>query len=152
MEEVSFILAQYLSGNFWLSNFHGLEHVTHTDEYKEMEVISNEIIELLFPNGKKFEVEEMRRPAPLKAIINIEKLIKYANLLRHPIHINEFKNKNGSVFYQARASIKDRNGKKVMLNGYIGPSHKFYKGIEDPQAIEIGRNAVLKKLRKFYIN
>uniref|UniRef100_UPI004048C6E5 hypothetical protein n=1 Tax=Algoriphagus sp. TaxID=1872435 RepID=UPI004048C6E5 len=152
MEEVSYILAQYLSGSFWLSNFHGLERVTHTDEYKEMEVLSNEIIELLFPNGKKFEVEEMRKPAPLKAIINIEKLIKYANLLRHPIHINEFKNKNGNVFYQARASIKDRNGKKVMLNGYIGPSHKFYKGIEDPEAIEIGRKAVLKKLRKFYIN
>ena len=88
----------------------------------------------------------------MEAVQKAERLIQYVNLLRHPIHINEFKDKNGNVFYQARASIKDSNGKKVMLNGYIGPSHKFYKGIEDPEAVEIGRKAVLKKLRKFYIN
>jgi len=94
----------------------------------------------------------MKWAIPLEAVQKVERLIQYANLLRHPIHINEFKDKNGNVFYQARASIKDSNGKKVMLNGYIGPSHKFYKGIEDPEAVEIGRKAVLKKLRKFYIN
>ena len=88
----------------------------------------------------------------MEAVQKAERLIQYVNLLRHPIHINEFKNKNGSIFYQARASIKDSNGKKVWLNGYIGPSHKFYKGVDDPFAIEIGRAAVLKKLRKFYIN
>ena len=152
MEDITFILAQYFTGNFQLSSIDGLENVTHTDEYKEMEVLSNEIIELLFPNGKKFEEEGMHRPVPYKAIIKVLRLINYANLLRHPIHINEFKDKNGNIFYQARASIKDSNGKKVMLNGYIGPSHKFYKGIEDPEAVEIGRKAVLKKLRKFYIN
>jgi hypothetical protein len=152
MEDITFILAQYFTGNFQLSSIDGLENVTHTDEYKEMEVLSIEIIELLFPNGKKFEEEGMRRPVPYQAIIKVLRLIKYANLLRHPIHINEFKDKNGNVLYQARASIKDSNGKKVMLNGYIGPSHKFYKGIEDPEAVEIGRKAVLKKLRKFYIN
>jgi hypothetical protein len=150
MEKASDILLDCISG-FPLSNIHGLVNFTNSEEYKEMEKIADEIIQLLYPNGKRYKEEGMKWAIPLEAVQKVERLIQYANLLRHPIHINEFKDKNGNVFYQARASIKDSNGKKVMLNGYIGPSHKFYKGIEDPEAVEIGRKAVLKKLRNFYI-
>ena len=141
-----------ISLRFPLYNIHGLGDFIDSVEYKEMEKIADEIIQLLYPNGERYKEEGMKRAIPLEAVQKVERLIQYANLLRHPIHINEFKDKNGNIFYQARASIKDSNGKKVMLNGYIGPSHKFYKGIEDPEAVEIGRKAVLKKLRKFYIN
>ena len=135
-----------------LYDINGLEGFTDSEEYKEMEKIADEIFQLLYPNRKRYKEDGIKHPVPLEAIKKAERLIQYINLLRHPIHLNEFKNKNGSVFYQARASIKDQNGKKVWLNGYIGPSHKFYKGIDDPFAIEIGRAAVLKKLRKFYID
>ena len=135
-----------------LYDINGLEGFTDSEEYKEMEKIADEIFQLLYPNRKRYKEDGIKHPVPLEAIKKAERLIQYVNLLRHPIHLNEFKNKNGSVFYQARASIKDQNGKKVWLNGYIGPSHKFYKGVDDPFAIEIGRKAVLKKLRKFYID
>lgn len=152
MEKISDILIEAIFGLSPLDKIHGIGDFTDSEEYKEMEITANEIIQILRPNGKRYNEEGIKYPVPLEAIKKAERLIQYVNLLRHPIHLNEFKNKNGSVFYQARASIKDQNGKKVWLNGYIGPSHKFYKGIEDPFAIEIGRAAVLKKLRKFYID
>ena len=152
MEKISDILVYAIFGRSPLQNIHGLGNLTDSEEYREMEIIANEIIQILRPNGNRYKEEGIKHPVPLEAVQKAERLIQYLNLLRHPIHINEFKNKNGSIFYQARASIKDQNGKKVWLNGYIGPSHKFYKGIDDPFAIEIGRAAVLKKLRKFYID
>ena len=152
MEKISDILMNCLTMGLPLYDINGLEGFTDSEEYKEMEKIADEIFQLLYPNRKRYKEDGIKHPVPLEAIKKAERLIQYINLLRHPIHLNEFKNKNGSVFYQARASIKDQNGKKVWLNGYIGPSHKFYKGIDDPFAIEIGRAAVLKKLRKFYID
>ena len=152
MEKISDILMNCLTMGLPLYDINGLEGFTDSEEYKEMEKIADEIFQLLYPNRKRYKEDGIKHPVPLEAIKKAERLIQYINLLRHPIHLNEFKNKNGSVFYQARASIKDQNGKKVWLNGYIGPSHKFYKGIDDPFAIEIGRAVVLKKLRKFYLD
>ena len=152
MEKISDILIKAIVGLSPLQYFHGLGDLTGSEEYREMEIIANEIIQILHPNGNRYNEEGIKHPVPLEVVQKAERLIQYVNLLRHPIHLNEFKNKNGSVFYQARASIKDQNGKKVWLNGYIGPSHKFYKGIDDPFAIEIGKAAVLKKLRKFYLD
>jgi hypothetical protein len=152
MEKTSEILMNCITMGLPMYDIHGLEGFTNSEEYKEMEKIADEIFQLVYPSRKRYKEEGIKYPVPIEAVQKAERLIQYVNLLRHPIHINEFKNKNGNVFYQARASIKDSNGKKVMLNGYIGPSHKFDKGIEDPFAIEIGRKAVLKKLRKFYID
>ena len=152
METASEILMNCITTGLPLISIHGLESYANTEEYKEMEKIANEIVQLVYPSRKRYREEGIVNAVPMEAVQKADRLIKYVKLLRHPIHLNEFKNKNGSVFYQARASIKDSNGKKVWLNGYIGPSHKFYKGIDDPFAIEIGRAAVLKKLRKFYID
>ena len=152
MEKTSEILMNCITLGRPLYNIHGLEGFANSEEYKEMEKIADEIFQLVYPSRKRYIEEGIVNAVPMEAVQKAERLIQYANLLRHPIHINEFKDKNGNIFYQARASIKDSNGKKVMLNGYIGPSHKFYKGIEDIEAVEIGRKAVLKKLRKFYIN
>ncbi len=152
METASEILMNCITTGLPLISIHGLESYANTEEYKEMEKIAKEIVQLVYPSRKRYREEGIVNAVPMEAVQKADRLIKYVKLLRHPIHLNEFKNKNGSIFYQARASIKDSNGKKVWLNGYIGPSHKFYKGIDDPFAIEIGRAAVLKKLRKFYLD
>ena len=152
MEKISDILMNCLTMGLPLYDINGLEGFTDSEEYKEMEKIADEIFQLLYPNGKRYKEDGIKLAIPLEAVQKAERIIRYVNLLRHPIHINEFKNKNGSIFYQARASIKDSRRKKVWINGYIGPSHKFYKGVDDPFAIEIGRAAVLKKLRKFYLD
>ena len=115
MEKISDILVYAIFGRSPLQNIHGLGNLTDSEEYREMEIIANEIILILRPNGNRYNEEGIKHPVPLEAIKKAERLIQYVNLLRHPIHLNEFKNKNGSVFYQARASIKDSNGKKVCL-------------------------------------
>lgn len=81
----------------------------------------------------------------LKVLINLDNLEMYDNILKHPIYINLFRDKNGNQYLQARASIKV-NSKVVWVNAYVGKLSEFHKGVNDPNAISKGKKLVRKKL------
>jgi hypothetical protein len=83
------------------------------------------------------------------AFERIKKLETFEKFLRHPIHINEFKDKYGNRFLQARASYSV-GGKIKYTNAYVGTFADFPKGNQDQRAIDKGKNLVRAKLKGIY--
>jgi hypothetical protein len=79
----------------------------------------------------------------------LNKLETYKNFLKHPIHINEYKDKYGNRFLQARASY-NADGKIKYTNAYVGTFADFPKGNQDQLAISKGKNLVRAKLKGIY--
>jgi len=81
----------------------------------------------------------------------LNKLVTYQNFLKHPIHINEFKDKYGNKFIQARTSLMDKQTKKLKnISAYVGSYTDYPKGIHSPEAILKGKMLVRKKLEAFF--
>ena len=71
--------------------------------------------------------------------------------LKHPVHINEFKDKYGNKFIQARTSLMDKSTKKLKnISAYVGSYTDYPKGIQSPEAILKGRMLARKKLEAFF--
>lgn len=73
-------------------------------------------------------------------IDSVERLLSYS------VYINEFSNKNGKKYLQARTSYINAKGKKSWLNAYIGAIENFPKGTKDPIAFKLGKELIRKKL------
>lgn len=85
----------------------------------------------------------------LEFIEDLDRLKKYIDFVNHPIHLNEFKDKYGNVYIQARTSIKV-NDKTKWISAYVGAMSDYHKGLEDPLALKKGQILVRKKLQEFY--
>jgi hypothetical protein len=72
-------------------------------------------------------------------------------MINYPIHLNIFKNKNGTEFIQARSSIMTDEG-RIMVNAYIGSTDVYKGGVDDEEAMMRGRKALYKKMRKYFID
>jgi len=78
-------------------------------------------------------------------------LQEYMRFLKHPVHINEFKDKYGNKFIQARTSLMDKSTKKLKnISAYVGSYTDYPKGIQSPEAILKGRMLARKKLEAFF--
>jgi len=80
----------------------------------------------------------------------LQQLKQLTEYLEHPIYMNEFKDKYGNSYLQARTYITDEQGKKKWKNSYIGTIKEFPYGIEDKKAIEKGRSLLREKLKSHY--
>jgi hypothetical protein len=79
------------------------------------------------------------------------KIEEYKRFLNHPVHINEFKDKYGNKFIQARTSLMDKSTKKLKnISAYVGSYTDYPKGIHSPEAILKGRMLARKKLEAFF--
>ena len=67
-------------------------------------------------------------------------------LLKQKVYLNEFSNKYGKKYVQARTSHVKSDGKTSWVNAYVGPLDNFKQGLKDPEALKIGRELMRKKL------
>ena len=67
-------------------------------------------------------------------------------LIGQKVYLNEYSNKNGNKYIQARTSITKPDGKTSWLNAYVGPLENFKLGTKDPEALKIGKELIRKKL------
>jgi hypothetical protein len=100
-----------------------------------------------FPKLIKSKDEFMLVVRVLASLSSLEKYIQWAE---YPIHINEFKDKYGNRYLQARTSIKGENGKTKWISAYVGSVSDFPKGTQDPAAFDKARPLIRKKLKKFF--
>jgi hypothetical protein len=86
----------------------------------------------------------------IKVLNKLTKLENYLKWIEHPIYINDFKDKYGNTYLQARTSIKDHLGKTKWVSAYIGTLKDYPKGINDIEASKKGKTLIRKKLKKYF--
>jgi hypothetical protein len=77
------------------------------------------------------------------------KLKRIKKFLKHPIHINTYKDKYGNVYLQARAAYNS-DGKVKYANTYVGTLNDFPEGINSSDAMKKGKTLTRKKLESIY--
>jgi hypothetical protein len=87
-----------------------------------------------------------------RVVHEIDYLNKITKMIDHPVHMNVFNDKYGNKFIQARTSLRDKYGKLVSINAYVGSVKKFEKGENDPRAISLGKALVRKKMKKYFLS
>ncbi len=101
---------------------------------------------------KKYIDNETQPKSIDKLVISLHLLECYHNLLKHPIHINIFKDRYGNQYLQARTTIKVKStGKNISVNTYVGSVNEFPNGINDSKAIEKGKILLRNKLMKKHL-
>ncbi len=127
-----------------VNDFESLDPELEKEELKE---INERLASLKKSLGTREELKTM-----LEVARNFEYLKGIANILDHPIHMNVFSDKYGNKFIQARTSLRDKGGKMVLINAYVGSVKKFEKGENDPRAISKGKALVRKKMKKYFLS
>jgi len=124
------------------------------DDEMYINEINSILIELQQLSKGTFDFKSKSDKDYLKMYATAERLNKletYKNFLKHPIHINEFKDKYGNKFIQARTSLMDKSTKKLKnISAYVGSYTDYPKGIQSPEAILKGRMLARKKLEAFF--
>ncbi len=114
-------------------------------EFDDYNAVANLVADFPKLMGKDEELGLVTR-----VLSRLVKLENYLNWIEYPIHINEFKDKYGNTYLQARTSIKDEFGKTKWVNSYIGALKDFPKGINDSEALKKGKTLIRKKLKKYF--
>ena len=93
----------------------------------------------LFKNGesRKHIIQAL---SLLNLVQDVEALVNYK------VYLNEYPNKYGKKYIQARASYQNKFGKKAWVNAYVGPLESFKGQLKDPEAIKLGKKLIRKKL------
>ena len=134
------------------------ELVPESEEYIAVKKLVDNVKSLLLDDDKlalseeqlKNYKERSRYSIFLEATINMISIMKYIKWMEHPIHINEYKDKYGNVYLQARTSIKDKSNKKKWVNAYVGSLKEYPKGVLDAYAIKKGKGLIRQKLKKYF--
>lgn len=135
------VLQAVKSGNV-PSFFEYLDSKLEKDERETIKSIVTEIPKLI-------KTKESLRIVIL--IINyLEILENYKKWLEHPIYLNEFNDKYGNKYLQARTSIKGKDGKTKWVNAYVGSLNDYPKGANDPLALAKAKPLIRKKLKKYF--
>lgn len=124
------------------SFFEYLDRQLEMEEREQLKTIVSEFPKLL-------KTKESIRIVML-AINYLEILENYQKWISHPIYLNEFKDKYGNKYLQARTSIKDKKGKTKWINAYVGSLNDYPKGINDPLALAKAKPLLRKKLKKYF--
>lgn len=134
----------------------------------ELQISNNSILVKKLDELKEYKLAEKLQSVTehLHKTLSVEKNFKlvkdillqlnlievYDKIFSHPVNINEFKDKHGNVFLQARASIKISSGKLKWISAYIGSIKDFPDGVNDINAYEKGQGLIRKKLLSFYFS
>lgn len=127
-----------------------LLHPEHDEIY--INDINFILIELQQISKGTFDYKKQKKTDSIVIYHSLQRLSKlenYEKFLNHPIHINEFKDKYGNVFLQARASY-NMEGKIKYLNAYVGALGDYTKGNKDKAAIRKGKTLLRAKLKDIY--
>jgi hypothetical protein len=81
----------------------------------------------------------------------IDTLLSYEKIISKGLYINEYKDKYGNKYLQARTSIKVK-GKTKWVAAYLGSKEQYPKGINDPIALKNGKHLILEKLLKLGVD
>ena len=123
--------------------------------------ISSRLLDELNPNTEldlinelKSHAKEMRaifrgkeaRAILIKSLEALSQIEAIEALINQKVYLNEYSNKNGNKYIQARTSISKPDGKTSWLNAYVGPLENFKLGTKDPEALKIGKELIRKKL------
>jgi hypothetical protein len=125
----------------------------YDEEYIQIiEGILNKIKDLTF-NYKSNTIQKGNDNAmyAMSVLGCIRKLDEFEIFLKHPVHINKFQKKSGTVFLQARTNIKDQKNnltKRFCL--YVGSANEFPKDIHSPEAFFKGRSMIRKALEPYF--
>jgi len=85
-----------------------------------------------------------------EVLSNLHTLEQYQRWIDHPIYLNEFNDKYGNVYIQARTSIKGTDGKTKWVSAYIGSLNDYPKGTSDPLALEKAKPLIRQRLKKYF--
>ena len=106
---------------------------------------------MLKPEPSVLNKDDYALKLVVKSNLITTKLEEYMRFLKHPVHINEYKDKYGNKFIQARTSLMDKSTKKLKnISAYVGSYTDYPKGIHSPEAILKGRMLARKKLEAFF--
>jgi len=120
-------------------NFDGLDPL---QEIKLIEDVDAQLTELANLVESKENIQQA-----IRLITRLHTLDNYYKLLSHPVHINEFKDKNNNIFLQARTTIKDNLGRTKWVNAYVGTLKDYPKGVNDAEAIKKGQILIRQKIK-----
>ena len=130
--------------------------ITESEILSQLES-SRQIIQLMFPKYTKTELyskpEEAKTYSKLEVKILIKSILTALSdietieaLLKQKVYLNEYSNKYGKRYIQARTSHIKSDGKTAWINAYVGPIGDFKLGTKDPEAIKLGKEYIRKKL------
>jgi hypothetical protein len=126
-----------------------LSDITVGDEYKDkIKKALNRIRELVYSSGDDDGISNIEKSYETINLVNRLKRIK--KFLNYPIHINEYKDKYGNVYLQARTSIRDNSNKKKWVSSYVGALKDFPDGINSLDALIKGKALLRKKIESLY--
>jgi hypothetical protein len=86
------------------------------------------------------------RKAIIQALSLLQVIEDVEDLVNYKVYLNEYSNKYGKKYIQARSSYENKSGKKAWVNAYVGPLDSFKGQLKDPEAIKLGKNLIRKKL------
>ena len=122
-----------------------LNQLDAKSELNEISATEKAVAELAKLLKKKDDIKLV-----IRALAHLSTLENFIKWVEHPIHLNEFKDKYGNVYLQARSSIRDSGGKINWINAYVGTKSNFPKGVNDPAALEKAKPLIRKKLKKYF--
>lgn len=129
-----------------------LLHPLHDEIY--INDINSILIELQQISKGTFNYKKQKKTDSIVMYHTLERirlLENYDKFLHHPVHINEFTKKSGTLFLQARTNIKDsQNNTTKRFCLYVGNNNEFPKGSNSIEAYHKGRNLVRKALEPFF--
>jgi len=154
MDDVPLFYSIYITGVPYIFDDLGAE----SEEFSAVQEYVDQIRSLINDGVQLgLKKEEIKNDQPTSTrllvgrVIGLLSIIKnYIKWMEHPIHINEFKDKYGHIYLQARSSIKDEKNKTQWVNAYVGSLKEYPKGIEDFEAIKKGKFLMRKKLKKYF--
>ena len=126
-----------------------LSDITVGDAYKDkIKHILNRIRELVYSSGDDDGISNVEKSYETINLVN--RLNRMKKFLNYPVHINEFKDKYGNIYLQARTSIKDEDGKTKWVNSYVGALKDFPDGINSLDALIKGKALLRKKFESLF--
>lgn len=122
--------------------FKELNYKSELEDLNTIETKISDIANLMKPKG----ADKLVYPL----IAHLETLERYIKWMNHPVYLNEYKDKYGNKYLQARTSIKDENGKTNWINAYIGTISDYPDGVNDLAALDKAKPLIRKKLKKYF--
>lgn len=122
--------------------FKELNYKSELEDLNTIETKISEIANLMKPK----RADKLVYPL----IAHLETLERYIKWMNHPVYLNEYKDKYGNKYLQARTSIKDENGKTNWINAYIGTISDYPDGVNDLAALDKAKPLIRKKLKKYF--
>ena len=123
--------------------FKGLDYKLENEDRERIESIIQE-----FP--KLVSIEDGTLQLVISVLDRLQALERHIKWMKHPIYLNEFKDKYDNKYIQARTSLKGADGKTKWISAYIGSINEYPNGVNDVRAMDKAKPLIRKKLKKYF--